>query len=59
MIYRGSTVQVRPEGVRLNRWPFENLVMVKVTEVAYLDDAKRHIRRPKLLNWQWCDDDIL
>jgi len=60
MTYRGSSVQVIPEGVLLNGWSVDTQnVIIEVTDILYQDYATRHIRRPKLLNRQWSDHDIL
>lgn len=60
MIYRGSTVQVIPEGVRLSGWPFNiQNIIIEVTETVYQDVATWRIRRPKYLSRQWSDHDIL
>ncbi len=60
MTYRGSSVQVIPEGVRLNGWPVDiQNIIIEVTEIVYQDVATWRISRPKYLSRQWSDHDIL
>lgn len=60
MIYRGSTVQVRPEGVRLRVWPIDTqTLIIEVTEIMYQEYPTWRISRPKYLSRQWSDHDML